>query len=380
MDRAVIFKGKYQYDAVNIFAEEFGAGCEMLGLGVSYIDMRRSPEEIANAHERAYGSPCKFSFSFNAARGSFMADGRSIYEMHPWPFITALVDHPYHHLEHLPLRNAIVTCMDRSHLRFLKRLRPELRTAFLPHGGSVCCEKFPFGKRDIPLFFPGTFSDPAEYWQIIKTLRDDILPFAASAAEALLSSDTMPVEDALEPLALKAGVELFGDSGQAGKLRVILPLLDLFIRAQRRLSFLFALDKAGLAVDICGNKWPEGLFKNHRIHGPKNYRDTLEIMGRSQLVLSLSLFPDGSHERVFSGMLCGAAVLSDGNPYYREFFKDGEEIILYQTDDFAPLPGRIASLLSDKEKLADIAAKGEASASLHHSWAARARQVLELVS
>jgi spore maturation protein CgeB len=101
-------------------------------------------------------------------------------------------------------------------------------------------------------------------------------------------------------------------------------------------------------------------------------------MRKSKIVLNTIMVP-GSHERVFSAMLNGAVVLSDSNQFYQDFFKDGEDLLLYRWTQIDKLPGIIKEALSSPEKLAQIAAAGQQKAMAEHTWEKRAEMLLGML-
>jgi spore maturation protein CgeB len=75
----------------------------------------------------------------------------------------------------------------------------------------------------------------------------------------------------------------------------------------------------------------------------------------------------GSHERILSGALCGAVVLSDFTKWASSEFEDGDEISLYKWTARESLPQAVGSLLENPSRAAAIASKGMLKAREAHT-------------
>lgn len=107
---------------------------------------------------------------------------------------------------------------------------------------------------------------------------------------------------------------------------------------------------------------------------------TEEIMKSAKIVLNVMPgFKDGSHDRILSAMLAKSVCLTDKSKYLMEEFKDGEDIAFYSLSELTKLPDIVRDLLSDEERLKEIAENGYKKAVENHTWEKRARQILEFV-
>jgi len=77
---------------------------------------------------------------------------------------------------------------------------------------------------------------------------------------------------------------------------------------------------------------------------------------------------DGFTERVLNSMLAGAVALSDKTTRLEEEFVNGEDIILFDLVKIDSLPARLKDLLSNDEKLREVAENGRKKVMKKHLW------------
>lgn len=379
MAQIVIYKGSYQYDAVNVFAECLGEGFRRLGKDVAFIDLK-DRENLAENIQREFSKSVEFIVSFGGIGFEFKSGEKSLYGLLPFPFIALLVDHPAYFLPRFNLSNMMVTCMDRSHVKFMREyFGEEKKVFFLPHGG--CLSDAPDSQRTIDILFAGTYLDPDLYYGEIKALEEVPGKLALEASELILSRNCMDIEDALAEVSLKYGIDFNEKKHFQKKIyESIVTKIEIFIRAFKRTKILSLLDKCGFKMRLHGNGWKDGTFKNIQTFSPLPFKEVLNLMKQSKIVLNISCLSDGSHERVYSSMLNGAVSLTEQNPYLSEKFTDMEDIMFYKWLELGELPDKINCILSDCGKLTETARKGKEKAEKEHSWFSRAETLLKDVN
>ena len=389
----ILFKGRFRYDAVNVFVEEIAAGLGALGRETVVMDLAVDSERSRIEAELARPFECIVAFGAIGTRPRGVPAGTHMYDRLPAPYLAVLVDHPSYHLDRFTIDNMILTCYDRSHVSFVKKyFGGRKRVAFLPHGGSMAGSGPPADSRPIEILFPGTYADPdAEYASLRASLPEDVFDIMDFVIERLLLSDGEPMEDALS-----AVLSAEGRDDEWPRLCLHLPAIEAFVKPYKRMEVLRRLDDAGLAVELLGS-WPDSLFRHHRMRPTCSYGDMLRLMQQSKLVLNMGFVPDGSHERVFSALLNGALPVSDGNPFLEESFsritgspprgqelnsragrKSDADILLFRWTQIDELPHRIAAVLDDRVAL-DCYPPRAAQLGEAHTWAARAGSLLALL-
>ena len=100
-------------------------------------------------------------------------------------------------------------------------------------------------------------------------------------------------------------------------------------------------------------------------------------MEDSKIVLnSMPWFRDGSHERVFNAMMCGAVAVSETSKYFEEVLPPDTWVSFdLSPESLSALPQRIMDLLSDEDKMQRIASAGHNLAVSEHTWKARAMEL-----
>ena len=91
------------------------------------------------------------------------------------------------------------------------------------------------------------------------------------------------------------------------------------------------------------------------------------------------MFDDGAHDRLFTGMLSGAALVSDYSRYGAEIFQDGEDLCFFRWDEINKLPEMLYHLLIDEEARLAMIKKAYEKAITQHTWKARLQRIVQLV-
>ncbi|MBS0622650.1 MAG: glycosyltransferase family 1 protein [Verrucomicrobia bacterium] len=279
-----------------------------------------------------------------------------------------MVDHPFY-ID--PFEgDLMIGCVDRTHLSDLDKFGLFTGAAlFLPHAGSVSLGQVA-KERPIDLLFSGTFISPDFYREQILQLPSLLRRIALPALEAALAHDALSFEEAL-------GREELIEAKNRPIIRFLHTLWDRAVRGIRRRQALDLLAEAGYRVHLIGRGW-EGSC--HEVEEPLDYAQLLERFKEAKIVLHLGVnFPAGSHERVFSAQLAGAAVISESNAYWQEVYTDGKEIRLFHWKQLKELPAIVHQLLSSDHERLTLARHGQESALASHTWEHRAAQILQQI-
>ena len=103
----------------------------------------------------------------------------------------------------------------------------------------------------------------------------------------------------------------------------------------------------------------------------------LELMNQSKIVLNtMTWFKRGAHDRIFNGMLAGAAVVSDTSEYMQENFTSGVELELFSLHHMEDMVRKIQYLLNNPEKAQSIACCGYRIAKEQHMWEKRLNNLI----
>jgi len=166
-----------------------------------------------------------------------------------------------------------------------------------------------------------------------------------------------------------------------GKFAPVLHQPQLYAEAFHRNALIEVLGEAGTPVCVYGLGWGAltERFASFAWGGEGSFEETLSLLRRARLVLNINNgFVDGGHERVFTALCGGAAVLSDANPFYADAFTPAE-LATYDWGKMDAVPGQIAALLADEAALAARARAGALRALAEHTWRARAQTIVETI-
>lgn len=320
--------------------------------------------------------------------------GRTVWERCGMRCVNILVDHPmYFHKKLLCApEDMLLFCIDREHVRYVRRFYPDIRTEFLATAGNLPKEEMwaggagsgvpepvPFEQRGYDLVFTAnyvSFDDLTarlgrqgpEYEAFYRGILDDLTARPGQSVDAVMERHIT------EELGERPDRER--REAMAG-----MAAIDLCARAFYREAVLNALAEADIRVHVFGADWermpcrePHNLILNGRqvdsaacVQAVRSAKISLNVM---------PWFQDGAHDRVFTAMLQGTAALTDASRYLREEFADGEEIVFYPLTRLSELTDQTKRLLSDQDRLAQIAQRGYQKAKIRHTWAARVRETL----
>ncbi len=99
-------------------------------------------------------------------------------------------------------------------------------------------------------------------------------------------------------------------------------------------------------------------------------------MNQSKIVLNKkNWFKQGAHDRIFNGMLAGAAVVSDRSEYVEEIFTKQKQLQLFSLDGIKELPEIVQSLLQHPRVAQDMADCGYEETRRRHMWINRLQDI-----
>jgi hypothetical protein len=386
--RFILYKGQGQYGSLRLHIDQLAVALGALGHEARVIDLMA--QEAAAQVNTSYQDPPDCYFGISGIGSDVMVDGVSAYDRIGRPYASLYVDHPIHHVARLstPIARNIVFFLDRTHLQFMSawsKGRGFAQIGFMPPGANELPDApdlsdEAFAGRDIPLLFTGTYrGPPTTPWR-----AEGVTPAGAvmDALSGLMAADgRLPLLDALR----QALATLYKADLTPQLLEEFLPLLSqaqFYAEAYHRDRLLRTLGEAGVPLTVYGSGW-EPLAQAYTAWtygGVGSFEETLSLLRRARLVLNTNNgFVQGGHERVFTAMAAGAAVISDDNRYYQEAFKPGREIALFPWSKVDRVPAQIEALLGDVGALSAMARSGAKRAMADHRWAARASRLVKAV-
>ncbi len=138
---------------------------------------------------------------------------------------------------------------------------------------------------------------------------------------------------------------------------------------------------AGIKVDVFGGGWESVPFADSLVHhGRVPYSEMLDVISKTKvLVQDEAVFNDGAHDRVFTGMLNGAVVVSEYSSYLEELFENQKDIFMFDWQNTKEQMGVIDQLLSDENYRFEVAVNAYNKVKNTQTWRNRAKRILEVV-
>lgn len=392
MKRLIFFVGVY--DTLDLFTYELKHEFETLGYETMIFDVRDMAQGLKDLSMFA-AKPVKAVITFNNLGFNMeLRPGQNIWEQLGIPCINILMDHPFCYkdaLDNAP-GNAVVLCTDRNHMRYLGRFYPNIpMIGYLPHAGKELSEtKLPIAKRSIDVLYAGNLSR-----SFAENITPDLSKYTSFDAEGLckrvyqdlIAHPFKTTEQSLEEAFLEEGLTL--SDSELKDMIADLHFIDLYVVSHYREKTVRSLAEHGISIHIYGAGWENCSWINRpnvSYGGKIPAEEVVKKMQDAKIVLStMTWFKDGTHDRVFNGMLQGAVAVSDTSGYMKEEFcgfrdelspgEDGRELVLFELEELEKLPLQVEELLSNPQMAQQIADRGYAKAKELHTWRARALEL-----
>jgi glycosyltransferase involved in cell wall biosynthesis len=366
-----------QYGVLHYFTQKLYEALLRAGVNCRILEAeKQNPRPFLT---QIFSDPPDCTLSFNGVLPD--EEGRFLCEMIKIPHVCMLVDSP---LQFIPLAQSpynILACVDRGASRFFKNLQNK-DSLFIPHAADHALTYSHDAERPHEVLVLASCIDYEEIlanWkeQHPKALVDAIL----HAARITLSDQTTYFADALVQAVdscVKKNPEI---DIQTIDFITILDELEAYIIGVDRVSLIRSISDA--PIDIYGNTkelWEKyvGKQSNCIVHDPLPFEEAFKKMKEAKIILnSCIVTKEGGHERIYSGMCCGAVVITNENGYMKETFEDGENVIFYTEQNLDVINNKVNDLLTNEPKRAAIAKAGSKIVHEHHTWDERVEILLK---
>ena len=314
-----------------------------------------------------------------------------------------LVDHPLFYMDTLRLAQFFpalhLLCIDRHQANLIKTSLPALskRVHFIPHGGmntndirltssySAYAGKLESSpsdnsntekKFDLLYLGDGDTGDVLYPSLGIKGIND--ADFYEYSLDCLINRPYIQEDMIVDSYA--SANELRLTIGE--KLTLTAVLLKTVHYDARRIikeKLITALADEGLHITVHGRGWEKIALKYPDLITVGGYLHPAEcpaVMEQVRFSLSFQpFFTEGAHERVFGAMRCGSICVSNRSRYLESRFRDGEDIIYYDTENLHETALKIKKMLLNNERM-QIMINSAASKVQNDSWSDRLESLL----
>lgn len=374
--------GSSQYDSTAVFFQEMAERMESVGWEVSLLD-GRDVEGYDARRERVLQETFDVIFTIN---GMLLEEdsalGRQLLQKGEPVYCTYLMDHPFIHYERLKNEypRIFVLSPDRNHVEYTDTyLKNIWGTAFLPHGGCRGSENRPYADREIDVSFMGSFVSAQEVWKGFERYPRQMRQLLEDMAQWLVENPDQTLESGAHQIFERYGIDV--QDGQFPEIFCEFREVDRYVRSYFREQVIRILTEGKIRVDVYGDGWekfPSQAREYLVIHPPVGYQESLDIIGNTKISLNvMPWFKDGSHDRVFTAMLCGAVCLTDGSRYLEEVLQETENVYFYSLKGLKYLPRKVRRILEEEEQSARVAENARRDAEALHTWAKRADEVMD---
>lgn len=396
MLRFIFFKGLYS--TLDLFTDEMLRVCKERGYEFFVIHAVHSEDMDADSIDRQeegeeqrkllhfLEKPVTAAIGFGNMGMQYEINGiGNVWDAYEIPYINVMMDHPFHFSQIFSRasKNTTLLCPDRNHVKYIRRFFPQIqKNGFLPHAGKeLPGEKKKIKDRNIEVLYAGGLSRG-----VVGHMVPDFGSFSDFDAD-LLTQEVLgnlvrhpekTTEDAIEEYLKGIGI-FYPDEVLCEVIRK-LRFLDSYITSFFREMTIKLLVESGVKVTLYGAGWDVCDWidnPNLDYRGVVSAEEIPRLMTDAKIVLNtMTWFKDGSHDRVFNGMLAKAAVVSDTSGYMSEEFTDGQELLLFDLKRLAEMPERVKELLSDEKKIQKMADDGYACAAKNHRMENRLDAIL----
>jgi glycosyltransferase involved in cell wall biosynthesis len=341
--------------------------------------------------EKAYPALCKFiepgntvmiTFNFhglNHEESFYQKDG-IFWDKYQIPCYNIVLDHPFYYHKYVTEVPSLYTqiSIDRGHERYMRRFFPKIkRGSFLPLAGTEIVNK-PWKKRSKEIVFTGNYTPPQKFEQYITRVNQEYTDFYYGIIHDLIENPSMPMDVAFEKHLVREMGDMSDDDLKLCMENMI--FIDLYVRFYFRGLAIRTLAESGFHVHVYGSGWELLECRKHDNiikHGPQNSLGCLDAIADSRISLNvMPWFKEGAHDRVFNSMLNKAVCLSDESIWMKENLKD-DEIVFFQLDGMKKLPDTLDALLSNPNRMQEIAENGYRKAKALHTWERRAQALTQ---
>lgn len=368
------------YESKRYFTEKLCEALNRQGVETTIFDIKENPLEALDAMSILQFQP-DLICSFNSIP-PLPGKNKFFYDFLKIPCLSLTVDPAMYSLSLIHSSYSLVSCVDRNDCESFKSAGFE-KVFFLPHAtdkNMTSTSK----ERIYDVVFIGSCNDYEsirEHWkkyytQEINTVLDD-------GIDQVLSDKYISISQALIN-ALKAS----NIAKEDVNFHELYYFLDFYTRGKDRVELIRSITDAEVHVfgqTMIGHPvhtlgWPHYLGKqsNVTLHQFVPYVHSFDILKQSKICLnSMPFFKDGSHERIFNSLACGALPITSGSKYIEEMFEMGKDLLKYEPGHWLDVNERVNFYLANEKERQKIVESGRKKVMEHHTWDNRAQELLK---
>lgn len=382
MIKKVCFLVNYnQYGAKRHFTQKLAEAMNRAGVETDLIDVNEAPIDSTIIDRIVDGRP-DFTASFNSFTP--FPDNTFLWDFTEIPHLSMLLDPSIYSVDLIESPYSIISCVDQSDCFGLSTQQFD-RIVFMPHAVERDLFEAPEQEKEYDVVFIGSCYD---YETLRSSWKNQISEIERTVLEEAANIFLSHIEASLQESLASAWANK-GTPGQEVNFLRLFSFLDHYTRGFDRVKLIRNIDAEvhvfGDAFEenpVAGRGWKELLRGRENVvfHDAVNYAEGLKIMQRSKICLNSSpFFKFGFHERILSGLACGALSVTNENPLMLETFKSGEEIVYYRSKEWEKVNPKIKEYLENHEAREQIVSAGREKVRRIHTWDQRVKMLLEVM-
>lgn len=371
------------YESKRYFTHHLADSLAKLGVRIKIVDVQEGPLSSEALKEMIDFRPdltCSFNTLLPISEDRYLGDVLHIPHLSilldPAIYSTALTRSPF----------SILSCVDRDDCHLLETSGFP-RVFFFPHAVEKSLIGSGKHEKTHEVVFLGSCYD---YESLRVSWRqqnpENINQVLDDAIDIVFSDNRTSLAEALT----KAW-SATGRSPEGVDFPALFYYLDNYTRGRDRVELIRAIKDAPVhvygalssdnAVGVLG--WSPYLAgnKNVTVHPQVSFTESMHILQHSKIALnSMPFFKNGSHERVLTALAAGALPVTTDTVFFRENFKENEEIVFYQPKKWENVNALIHRYLEDEGLRQEVVARGSLIVEQKFTWDCRAKEMLQSLS
>ena len=381
------------HGSLNCFLDIYTKGFEKRGIKVHKVNLVTSNEEIGRQMSRVLSDEhIDAALSINSTGLQDLTNGAAnLWDSLNIPLFNYIVDHPMEHSDGLKgtCRNYHIICLDRLHADFVRKYYGNIKSVHaLPLTGvgdpdEAVDDYESFISRESDVTVTMGLLDVDVLKDQINQLPDGIRTIALDWTDYMEANLDVSPE-----IALKEILEHnYGNDTVIDELYLAFSEIGLiaspYIRVWVRKRIVEEMIRSGLKFNLYGGGWEKIKTKYPRsgaeLCGDIPMTQTPDLFRKTKLTVNvLPMFKQGTHDRIATAQINGAAVITDGNDFLRQLYKPNE-IAYFDLDKPEEVPEKIQALLDDPKALYETAIRGQAVARKELSGDAATEKLINIM-
>ena len=366
-------------DIVNFITESIADELYRRNIDYEFVDITRPQAIVINDLLNVLNESFDAAIIFNDPGVHNLLDenGESVFDKFNIQFYNWIIDHPMSQLHYLEskCKNYNVICIDRNHVIFAKKYNPEIKNiTFLPLGGLEDNKEFliPINERKFNVVFTGnmlpfTLAEAMESFKKMPSPNNEII---LNLVDYMMENRDIDSAFALDTvLAERFGITQL-DSRDYKIALQLAESANEFMRNYSRETVVRCLINSDIDFHIFGIGWDRIAnisTSKAKCHKGISFKETGSVFRNCKILLNvLPVFKDGTHDRIASGMLHRAVVMTDHSKFLDEL--PNGIMTFYDIERVNELPKLLHEILADSEYAQEIAEGGYDYAKDHFSW------------